>query len=372
MVAAIQGKSKDHPRHLPQSQANPETFNLELYLKYTVFASQVGPFCWASRPQRASSAAWGGPSRGRIRLGHSCRVGSSSRTRLLSENLFLVGCGFPLINYSCLRVRRAASPLFLQPRIRSVFGSGAQARASGDGAVVDSAGHQAASRLGETPAGDTLEDPLPSADFLAGWPRRLQGFAVPGLGLGGPGVAGGLEDRISVSFSPFSTFLPPLPSPRLRSWHPAGRSRFLAPTSTPLLQGNFQAWLGLFGPCGFLDYEGQTSQAPRKFGPRRLLAEASLASSGAPWPQTPAPSSPRDCGPCCRALRQRVCIKLVSLVAFNSLVTSKLRREASYAGLGFKGAAGCGWDHLGIRVSPNGAQSASRPERWDRIFIPIL
>lgn len=42
MVAARQGKSRDHPRRLPQSQANPETFNLELYLKYTVFASQGG------------------------------------------------------------------------------------------------------------------------------------------------------------------------------------------------------------------------------------------------------------------------------------------------------------------------------------------
>lgn len=61
---------------------------------------------------------------------------------------------------------------------------------------------------------------------------------------------------------------------------------------------------------------------------------------------------------------QRVHVKLVSPVAFNSLVTSQPRREASYARLGFKGAAGCGWDHPGIWVSLVVAQAAPRPGRW--------
>lgn len=47
-------------------------------------------------------------------------------------------------------------------------------------------------------------------------------------------------------------------------------------------------------------------------------------------------------------------------------------KEASHAGLGFKGAAGCGWDHPEIRVSPNVAQAAPCQARWDRIFIPTL
>lgn len=68
---------------------------------------------------------------------------------------------------------------------------------------------------------------------------------------------------------------------------------------------------------------------------------------------------------------QRVCIKHVFVVAFNSPVTSKPRREASYAGLSFKGPAGCGWDHPGTRVSANVAQAAPRPARWDQIFLLV-
>lgn len=64
----------------------------------------------------------------------------------------------------------------------------------------------------------------------------------------------------------------------------------------------------------------------------------------------------------------RVHIKYISVVAFNSSVISKPRREASYAGLSFKGAAGCGWDHPGTRVSANAAQAAPRRARWDLIF----
>ena len=52
VAATSQGSLRDHPSHLSGIQANPETFNLELYLKHMVFASQVGPFCWASRPLR--------------------------------------------------------------------------------------------------------------------------------------------------------------------------------------------------------------------------------------------------------------------------------------------------------------------------------
>ena len=62
----------------------------------------------------------------------------------------------------------------------------------------------------------------------------------------------------------------------------------------------------------------------------------------------------------------RVHVKLVSPVAFNSLVTSQPLREASYARLGFKSAAGCGWDHPGIWVSLIVAQPAPRPGSWGR------
>lgn len=68
----------------------------------------------------------------------------------------------------------------------------------------------------------------------------------------------------------------------------------------------------------------------------------------------------------------RVHVKLVSPVAFNFLVTSQPLREASYARLGFKGAAGCGWDHPGIWVSLIVAQPAPRPGSWGRMFVPIL
>lgn len=64
----------------------------------------------------------------------------------------------------------------------------------------------------------------------------------------------------------------------------------------------------------------------------------------------------------------RVHIKYISVVAFNSSVISKPRREASYAGLSFKGTAGCGWDHPETRVSANVAQAAPRRARWDQIF----
>ena len=56
----------------------------------------------------------------------------------------------------------------------------------------------------------------------------------------------------------------------------------------------------------------------------------------------------------------RVHVKLVSPVAFNSLVTSQPLREASYARLGFKSAAGCGWDPPGIWVYLIVAQPAPR------------
>lgn len=64
----------------------------------------------------------------------------------------------------------------------------------------------------------------------------------------------------------------------------------------------------------------------------------------------------------------RVHIKYISVVAFNSSVISKPRREASCAGLSFKGAAGCGWDHPGTRVSANVAEAAPCRARWDQIF----
>lgn len=64
-----------------------------------------------------------------------------------------------------------------------------------------------------------------------------------------------------------------LPSRRPRSWHPLSLPPS-APTLTPLLQGSVQARLGLLWHCGFLYYSQQTSQAPRTFELRSLLAEA--------------------------------------------------------------------------------------------------
>ena len=109
------GEPQRSPEPRPRDPANPATFNLELYLKHMVFASQAGPFCWASRPLRRvlcwraqSQADPSGP--------------QLQGQKLLSDSapftkLFFVGCGFPLINRSCPRVGRAASLPFLQPCI---------------------------------------------------------------------------------------------------------------------------------------------------------------------------------------------------------------------------------------------------------------
>lgn len=56
-----------------------------------------------------------------------------------------------------------------------------------------------------------LEDSLPFPDCRACWPCWPRGSTIPGLGLGGPGVQGGLEVHISFRFPPFSA-LPPIPA----------------------------------------------------------------------------------------------------------------------------------------------------------------
>lgn len=95
-------------------------------------------------------------------------------------------------------------------------------------------------------------------------------------------------------------FLPPR---RPRSWHPLALPPS-APTPTPLLQGSVQARLGLLWHCGFLYYSQQTSQAPRTFELRSLLAEAwAVSSPGSPGP-TPHIKLSQDCVPW-RALMQR-------------------------------------------------------------------
>lgn len=147
----------------------------------------------------------------------------------------------------------------------------------------------AASRYGESPVGDTPLEGRPSGRRQSPlWPFKPVGQA--GLEASqfqaSPWVVQVFRVVSKSVFPPGSLHFPPssVPLPSLGSWHPAGRSHFLP---TPLLQGSFRAWLGLSGHRGFRPYEGQTSHAPRKLGPRRPLAEVCSVSSGKPWPRTP-------------------------------------------------------------------------------------
>lgn len=92
-----------------------------------------------------------------------------------------------------------------------------------------------------------LEDPLPSPGLSSGLATQGSGLAVPGLSLGGPGVLGGLEDRISVRFSPFSTFLPPLaPGAGIR-WH----CHLLLPSSPHCFKDPFRPGLAGSGTVAY-------------------------------------------------------------------------------------------------------------------------
>lgn len=154
------------------------------------------------------------------------------------------------------------------------------------------------------PAFWKMHSPLP--DCLAGWPRRPQVLAVPGLGLGGPGVPGGLEDHISLRFS-LPHLSPSLPSPEelASRWHEPPFARH----PHPPLQGSLWAWLGLLRHCGFLHHAGQTKQAPRKFCPRGCwLRPVQILLRKAPAPNPTSGSRPRMVGhagePRCRGRRQ--------------------------------------------------------------------
>lgn len=102
----------------------------------------------------------------------------------------------------------------------------------------------------ETPVGDTLRSAFwkihsPFLDFLAGWPRRRQGFAVPGLGLGGPGVAGGLQDHISVRF--FLLHRPPSQLLVLGAASPRAGATFGLPRPHPSFQDSSRPGMALSG-----------------------------------------------------------------------------------------------------------------------------
>lgn len=113
------------------------------------------------------STEWGGL----ICLGHSCRDQSPSRTGLLSENYFFpLGCGFPLINHSWLRVRGAASPLILQPHCNPRWERESWPVLRGGGAVDSAA-------TARVLPNDLLQGLLPSPDRRARVPRWRLGWS---------------------------------------------------------------------------------------------------------------------------------------------------------------------------------------------------
>ena len=246
-----------------------------------VFASQAGPFCWASRPLRRvlcwraqSQADPSGPQlQGQKLLSDSAPL----------TKLFFVGCGFPLINRSCPRrfpTLPSAPHMIRISKWSAGWASKGVARVWTPTAGLPAATENPqlvillwkvglpkegsplsglSSRLAKQASRLRSSRPRPGWSRCCGWSRRAC-----------------FRQVLSIFHLP--------PSPRLGSWHPAGRSHFLP---TPFLQGSFRVWLGLSGHRGFRAYEGQTSHAPRKLGPRRPLAEVCSVSSGKPWPQTP-------------------------------------------------------------------------------------
>lgn len=144
---------------------------------------------------------------------------------------------------------------------------------------MDSSDCGAASRYGESPVGDApLEGRLSGRRQSPLWPFKPVGQA--GLKASqfqaSPWVVQVLRVVSKSVFPSGSLHSPPssLPSPSLRSWHPAGRSHFMP---TLLLQGFFRAWLGLSGAPWLLGLRRANQPRSQKARPPQAVGRGLLS-----------------------------------------------------------------------------------------------